>query len=148
MLKLCKKKFHHFADTAELRPGCYVVGCSQISIGNRVVIRPNTQLHGETATAAVSIVIEDDVLIGSGVNIYVENHRFSNPDIPIIDQGHESSRPVRICKGAWLGANVVVLPGVTIGEGAVIGAGAVVTKDIPPHGVAVGAAARVVKQLR
>lgn len=147
MKKLCKKKFHFFADSAELRPGCYVVGCSQISIGARVVIRPGTQLHGETNTSRISIVIEDDVLIGAGVHIYVENHEFKDPALPIIDQGHMSSKPVRICKGAWIGANAIILPGVEIGENSIIGAGAIVTRSIEAGVIAAGNPARILKKI-
>jgi galactoside O-acetyltransferase len=56
-------------------------------------------------------------------------------------------RPVRICRGAWLGARTIVLKGVTIGEGAVIGAGSVVSRDVPPFTLAVGNPARIVRQL-
>jgi len=148
MLKLCKSKFNFFADTADFRPGAYAIGCSQISIGNRVVIRPGTMLHGETETLRESILIEDDVLIGSGVHIYVENHRFDNPSLPIIDQGHAQALKVVLKKGCWIGANVIILPGVTVGENAVIGAGSIVTKSIPDLAVAVGNPARVIKSIK
>lgn len=146
MLKLCKKKFKYFADTAEFRPGAYAIGCSQISIGNRVVIRPGTMLHGYSATLEDSILIEDDVLVGSGVHIYVENHRFDNPDLPIIDQGHTQAQKVILKTGCWIGANAIILPGVIIGKNAVIGAGSIVTKSIPDFCVAVGNPARVLEK--
>jgi len=147
MLKLCKKKFYYFDETAEFRPGAYAVGCSKISIGKRVVIRPGTHLHGAAANLPVGIIIEDDVLIGSGVHIYINNHNFDNPDIPIIDQGHYPPSPVTLKKGCWIGANAVLLPGVTIGENSVIGAGSVVTKSIPAKVVAAGCPAKVIKSL-
>ena len=62
-----------------------------------------------------------------------------------MDQGLTKVAPVRIGRGAWLGQNVVVCPGVTIGEGAVIGANSVVNREIPPHSLAVGAPARVLR---
>jgi acetyltransferase-like isoleucine patch superfamily enzyme len=147
MLKLCRKKFYHFADSAEFRPGAYAVGCSKISIGKRVVIRPGTHLHGATADLELGIIIEDDVLIGSGVHIYINNHNFDNPDIPIIDQGHYTAKPVTLKKGCWIGANAVLLPGVTIGENSVVGAGAVVTRSIPDRVLAAGAPAKVIKAI-
>jgi len=148
MRKLCESKFKKFADDAQFRPGAYAISCSQIEIGKRVVIRPQSMLFAETANKQdVSIVIEDDVMMGSGVHIYVSNHRFDNPDRPIIEQGHSPSQQVRIEKGSWLGANVIVLPGVTIGQNSVIGAGAVVTSSIPAHSVAVGCPAKVIKSI-
>jgi acetyltransferase-like isoleucine patch superfamily enzyme len=131
MLKLCKKKFDHFADTAEFRPGAYAVGCSQISIGERVVIRPATMLHAESDSIGRAITIEDDVYIGHGVHIYVENHAFADLSIPIIDQGHEQAYPVILRKGCQIGANAIILPGVTIGCNVIINQGTIVTKSIP-----------------
>ena len=58
-----------------------------------------------------------------------------------------ATAPIRICDYAWLGFDVVVLKGVTIGEGAIVGARAVVTKDVPPWTIAAGNPARVVKQI-
>jgi acetyltransferase-like isoleucine patch superfamily enzyme len=148
MIKLCKKKFMFFADSADFRPGAYAIGCSQISIGSRVVIRPGTMLHGETKTLAHSISIEDDVLIGCGVHIYVENHLFNDIGLSIIDQGHAQAQKVILKKGCWIGANVIILPGVTIGENSVIGAGSIVTKSIPDYTVAVGNPARVIRSIK
>lgn len=148
MLKLCKKKFQSFADSAEVRPGSYIVGCSKIVIGKRVAIRPGSMIHGASDNLEQAIIIEDDVLMGSGVHIYVSNHCFDNPDISIIDQGHYPSEQVIIRKGAWLGANVVVLPGVEIGANTVVAAGAVVTKSLPAGVVAAGVPAKVIKQLK
>jgi acetyltransferase-like isoleucine patch superfamily enzyme len=148
MLKLCKKKFKFFSDNAQFRPGAYATGCSKIYIGNRVVIRPHVMLFGETLVdMEYSIHIEDDVLIGSGVHIYVNNHKFSNPNIPIIDQGYYPDKQVILKKGCWIGANVTILPGVTIGENSVIGAGSIVSRSIPAGVVAVGNPCRVIKRV-
>jgi len=147
MLKLCRKKFQHFAATAEFRPGAYAIGCSKISIGERVVIRPGTHIHGASANLKTSIIIEDDVLLGSGIHIYVGNHAYENPDLLIIEQGYSVSEPVVLKKGCWIGANVVLLPGVTIGEHTVVGSGAVVTKSLPDNVVAGGVPARIIKTI-
>ena len=74
MIRLCKKKFKNFSDSAVIRPGAYVVGCSKIDIGNRVIIRPACMLFGESASLSTSICIEDDVMLGAGVHIYINNH--------------------------------------------------------------------------
>ncbi|RWX02387.1 acyltransferase [Flavobacterium cerinum] len=147
MLRLCKKKFKHFADTADFRSGAYAVCCSKISIGERVVIRPGSMLFAEADNLETSITIEDNVMLGSGIQIYVHNHRFDRVDIPLIDQGYYEAKPVILKNGCWLGANVIVLPGVVIGENSVIGAASVVTKSIPPGVVAAGNPARVIKNI-
>lgn len=144
MRALCKSKFQYFAEGAEFRPGAYAVACSKISIGRRVVVRPGSQLmaesHGE-------ITIEDDVLLGAGVHIYVNNHRFDNANIPVIDQGYYPPKPVLLKRGCWVGANAIILPGVTIGENAVIGAGSVVTRSIPDRVLAAGCPATVIREI-
>lgn len=147
MIKLCKQKFNHFDESSDFRPGAYAVGCSKISIGKRVVIRPGTMLHGETQSLGLSINIEDDVLIGCGVHIYVANHRFDIPNVLISEQGHSQARMVNLKKGCWIGANVIILPGVTIGENTVIGAGSIVTKSIPDRMVAAGNPAKVIRSI-
>ena len=143
-LKLCKKKFAKFADDAEFRPHSYAVCCSKIELGKGVVIRPHSMLFASTA----KIVIEDYVLLGSGIQIYTNNHKFSDPTIPIYFQDHDEDQEVIIKEGSWIGANAIILPGVTIGKNSVVGAGSIVTKDIPDFTVAVGNPARVVKKLK
>lgn len=148
MRKLCAKKFKFFGEDSEVRPRAYIVGCSKIFLGDRVVIRPGTMLHGASNNLEESIRIENGAMLGSGCHIYVSNHTFSNPLVPIIDQGHDPSEKVIIREGAWLGANVIVLPGVEIGRNSVVAAGAVVTKSIPDFVVAAGIPAKVIKILK
>ena len=148
MIKLCKKKFYYFGVDAEFRFGAYAVGCSKISIGDRVIIRPNTMLFAETdEDINLTIKIENDVMIGAGVHIYINNHKFERLDIPLIEQGYTKCKPVLLKKGCWLGANVIVLSGVTIGANSVIGAGSVVTKSIPDGVVAAGNPAKIIKYI-
>jgi acetyltransferase-like isoleucine patch superfamily enzyme len=146
MRRLCKRKFKYFADTAEIRPGAYIIGCSKISLGERVTIRPGCMIHGASENLELSIEIQDGAMLGSGCHIYVSNHTYADPDVPVIDQGFDLSKPVVIRKGAWLGANVIVLPGVTIGENAVVAAGTIVTKSIPDKVLAAGVPAKVLKE--
>lgn len=93
------------------------------------------------------IIIEDNVLIGSSVHIYTSNHKFDNNDLDLIDQGHYPSEDVCLKKGCWIGANLVTLLGVTIGENSVIGAGSIVTKSLPSRVLAVGNPAKVIRKL-
>lgn len=145
MLDLCKRKFKRFGDCAEFRPCAYAACCSEISIGQRVIIRPGSMLFADTMGGV--IVIEDDVMLGCGVHIYANNHRFDDPNKPIIDQDYYPSKPVVLKKGCWIGANAIILPGVVIGENSVVGAGSIVTKDIPDRVVAVGNPARVIRKI-
>jgi acetyltransferase-like isoleucine patch superfamily enzyme len=147
MRKLCENKFKHFGDNAEFRPGAYAIACSKISIGKRVVIRPGSMLFADPAENGAGITIEDDVLIGSGVHFYVGNHNYTDPEIPIIDQGHFSSSPVLLKKGCWIGANSILLPGVVIGKNTVIGAGSVVTKSIPDCVIAAGNPCKIIRSI-
>ena len=148
MKRLCKEKFLYFSDSAEFRPGSYAMGCSRISIGERVVIRPPSILQADTDGGKEGYVyIEDDVLLGPAVFITVNNHRYDQKDVLIAGQGYSKIRDVRLKKGCWIGARVMILSGVTVGEHSVVGAGSVVTKDVPPFSVAVGNPARVIKTI-
>lgn len=103
-------------------------------------------LFGVDIKEGCSIIIEDDVLIGSGVHVYVSNHKF-DLESPIIDQGHSDPKSVIIRRGSWIGSNVIILPGVEVGENSVIGSGSVVSRSIPAGVVAVGVPAKVIKKL-
>lgn len=98
-------------------------------------------------SAATSVVLEEDVLLSPNVIISDHSHVTDNLDQAILRSGITKSRPVRLKKGCWVGANCVILPGVTIGEHAVIGANSVVRKSVPDFTVAVGSPATVVKRL-
>jgi acetyltransferase-like isoleucine patch superfamily enzyme len=88
------------------------------------------------------IVIEDDVMIGPRVNITSENHPLDPADRKAL-----IPQPVLIRRNAWIGAGATILPGVTIGENAVVAAGAVVSRDVPPDTVVAGVPAKVMKSL-
>lgn len=91
------------------------------------------------------ITIGNYVSMGPETVIYTQNHSTKRTDIPMQQQGYDDSKPVVIEDDVWIGRRVIILPGVTIGKGSVIGAGAVVSRDIPPYSVAIGVPARVVK---
>lgn len=110
----------------------------QVSVGNRSGIGVNCELYGP-------VTIGNDVMMGPDVVIYTSGHKFDRIDVPMMDQGSIEPKPVRIGNDVWIGRRVMIMPGVTIGNGCVIGAGAVVTKDIPDYSVAVGVPAKVIK---
>jgi acetyltransferase-like isoleucine patch superfamily enzyme len=122
-------------------------GSIRLKIGKNVQV--NDSVH---IVSGISVILEDNVLIASKVFIsdcshgsYGNNDYHDNTEsIPADRELHYQS--VKICKNAWLGEFVSVLPGVTIGEGSIIGTMSVVTKDIPPYCIAVGSPAKVVKK--
>jgi acetyltransferase-like isoleucine patch superfamily enzyme len=150
MRKLCRCKFKSFGNEAEFRPGAYAESCSKIEIGANVVIRPGTFLYADPLEGGGEIIIEDDVLIAGGVHLYVDNHQFSDPNTPIINQGYQPAiinNSIRIKCGAWIGAGVIILPGVVVGENSVVSAGSVVINSIPPRVVVAGNPAKVIRKL-
>jgi acetyltransferase-like isoleucine patch superfamily enzyme len=97
-----------------------------------------------TILDCAKVIIGKNVLFGPNVGLYTAGHPLEvGPRV----EGIEFAYPIRIGDNVWLGGNVVVVPGVTIGENAVIGAGSVVTKDIPANCVAVGNPCRVIRQI-
>ena len=148
MKKICKQKFKRFSESSEFRAGAYAISCSKISIGKRVIIRPQTMLFADPRDGEDgNITIEDDVMIGSGVHIYVANHRYDLNDRNIIDQGHNEAKNVLLKEGCWIGANCIILGGVTIGKNSVVGAGSVVSKSIPSRVVYAGNPAKFIKDI-
>lgn len=111
------------------------------TIGTRVWIGPQAYLD------ARSLVIEDAVAIGPGVRILGSAHTGLPLEVPVTHTDVEAE-PVKIERGADVGVNAVVLPGVTIGHGSVVGAGAVVTADVPPLAIVAGVPARVLRYRR
>ena len=108
-----------------------------ISIGKRVFINSGCCFQDQGG-----IEIGDDVLIGQQVVIATLNHDF-NPE----KRGNMSPSPVKIGNKVWIGAHATILPGVTIGDGAVVAAGAVVTKSVPAFSVVAGVPAKIIKSI-
>lgn len=111
-----------------------------------IVIGDGTSVAGLCVLSAKrSIRIGRRVLMARNVYIADHGHCFADPALAVLEQGLADGRPVEIEDGAWLGQNVFVGPGVHIGRGAVVGANSVVLDNVPPHSVAVGAPARIVR---
>jgi acetyltransferase-like isoleucine patch superfamily enzyme len=105
--------------------------------------------HGVSITCNRQVVIEEDVLIAGNCKIsdYDGHPNSLERRLAGAPPCGDEIQSVRICRGAWIGLGTLILKGVTVGEGAIVGANSVVTKDVPPHTVAVGSPARIVKQL-
>lgn len=125
--------------SAGMMPGQELISDQILRIGDRCLIGRHSSI-----VAHFEIVIGDDVFFGPNVYVTDQNHSVEDLTRPI---GRQTSgeRPVSIGDGSWLGANVVVLPGVSIGRHVAVGAGSIVTSDLPDHAVAVGNPARVLR---
>ncbi|MFP3595327.1 DapH/DapD/GlmU-related protein [Chryseobacterium sp. SIMBA_029] len=108
-----------------------------ITIGKNVFIN-----HACSFLDMGGITIEDDVLIGPKVNLITENHPLHPEDRRAI-----ITKPIVIQRNAWIGANATILPGVTIGENAVVAAGAVVSKDVPANTIVGGVPAKFIQSI-
>lgn len=126
-------------------PGTFIEPPFTPDYGCNTIIGKNCFFNFNFTVLDVSlVVIGDRVQCGPNVSIYCAGHDTSVLSrIKFVEYG----LPVRIEDDCWIGGGAIILPGVTIGRGCTIGAGSVVTKDIPPYSVAIGAPARVVKKL-
>ncbi|NHM07417.1 acyltransferase [Flavobacterium sp. CYK-4] len=113
-------------------------GVGPVIIGDRTKI-------GLSNTIIGPVTIGNDIRLAQNITLSGLNHNYEDISIPIHQQG-VTTAPIHIEDHSWIGANVVVVAGVTIGKHAIVAAGSVVTKDIPPYCVAVGNPARVIKQ--
>ena len=111
---------------------------SHVSLGDNSGIGIRASLTG-------SVQIGNDVMMGPDCTIYSRNHAFDRLDIPMNKQGYLPEKTVVIGDDVWIGGHVIILPGVHIGTGAIVGAGAVVTKDVPDYAIVGGNPAKVIK---
>lgn len=113
----------------------------KLRIGNRVSATASLQI-----SVLDEIIIEDDVMFASNIWLCDGFHGYENTDVPYKYQPMFNIAPINIGRGCWIGQNVVVMPGVTIGAMCIIGANSVVTKSIPEKSIAIGSPARVIKR--
>ena len=164
--KLCQT-YNQTADTEEkareqimrdLIPDCakgvYLQGPIYFDYGKFTTIGENTFANFNfTVLDTCPVHIGNNVFIGPNVSLVTPMHpfRFQERNIYKREDGvytdREYAKPITIGDNCWLAGNVTVCGGVTIGEGCVIGAGSVVTKDIPPHSLAVGNPCKVIRQI-
>ena len=118
--------------------------CINNAVGD-VVIGDHTRI-GLHNTVIGPVTIGSHVNLAQGITVTALNHNFEEPNKRIDEQGISTSA-VTIEDDVWIGTNAVILPGVTIGNHSVVAAGAVVTKDVPPHSLVAGVPAKVIKQI-
>lgn len=131
---------------AEIGEGCYIeppfhanFGGKHVHFGKNIYANFNLTLVDDT-----HIYVGDYTMFGPNVTVASAGH----PILPELrEQAYQYNMPVHIGKNCWLGAGVIVLPGVTIGDNTVVGAGSVVTKDLPSNVVAVGNPCRVLREI-
>lgn len=119
--------------------------CINNAVGD-VTIGDNTRI-GIHCTLIGPVCIGNNVNLAQGITVTALNHNFADTNRRIDEQGI-STNPVMIGDDVWIGANAVILPGVTIGRHVVVAAGAVVTKDVPEYSVVAGVPAKVIKEVR
>ena len=118
--------------------------CINNAVGD-VMIGDHTRI-GLHNTIIGPVTIGSHVNLAQGITVTALNHNFADTEKRIDEQG-VSTKPVVIEDDIWIGANATILPGVSIGEHSVVAAGAVVTKDVPPHSLVAGVPAKVIKQI-
>ena len=118
--------------------------CINNAVGD-VIIGDHTRI-GLHNTIIGPVTIGSHVNLAQGITVTALNHNFEDSDKRIDEQG-VSTTPVIIEDDIWIGANAVILPGVTIGNHSVVAAGAVVTKNVPPHSLVAGVPAKIIKQI-
>lgn len=134
---LVKRMFTRCGENVTVEHGAFFGGGREIEIGNNSAIGLNARISGP-------LTIGDDVMMGPNVSIYTQNHETENIHKPMRLQTAPKQK-VTIGNDCWIGANAILLPGVTVGNGVIIGAGAVVTKDVPDYAVVGGVPAKIIK---
>ena len=133
------RRFLRVGPGLRIFAGARIIGPGQLSVGANCWIG-----YDNIVQASGGVEMGDNVLLGPGVKIWSVNHVFSDPHKPIIDQGYEF-KPTRIGNNVWIGADVFIMPGTRIPDGAVISAGAIVgAKDFEPYSILAGNPARKV----
>ncbi|RYE29894.1 MAG: acyltransferase [Sphingobacteriales bacterium] len=108
-----------------------------MKIGNYCEVNENVYIQ--------SAIIGDHVLIAPNVALLSVTHNYDDLELPILEQGFTEPRPVIIEDKVWIGRNVIVMPGIKLGKGCIVGAGAVVTKDVDPFTIVGGIPAKMLK---
>jgi maltose O-acetyltransferase len=132
-----KRLFKSFGRKVNIEPKVIFYNLSESEIGDHSGIG----MYSYVGT----VKIGRDVMIGEELIAISRNHEFSSTEIPMRLQGFQKDQPITIEDDVWVGTRVTILPGVTVGKGSIIGAGAVVTKDVPPYCIAAGNPAKIIR---
>ncbi|KIX90698.1 hypothetical protein TP70_06140 [Staphylococcus microti] len=136
---IVKDVFAHTSESFYIEPTIYFDYGTNISVGDNFYVNANS-----TWLDAATITIGNNVKIGPNVQLITINHPL-DPDER--RTGIEYAAPIVVEDDVWIGAGVIILPGITIGQGATIAAGSIVTKNVPARTVVGGNPAKMIKQL-
>lgn len=135
---VCKGIFKNAGQNINIEHGAFFGSGRDIEIGNNSGLGLNCRVSGP-------LVLGNNVMMGPDVIIYTQSHNFSRTDVPMNTQGDAPKEDVSIGNDVWIGARVIILPGVKVGDGAILAAGAIVTKDVEPYTIVGGNPAKVIK---
>lgn len=134
---LCRKLFKSMGNDVNVEQGADFGSGANIEIGDRSGLGIHCQIYGP-------VRIGKHVMMGPDVMIIARNHRFDRTDVPMREQGEADPEPVVLEDDVWIGARAILLPGVKVGQGAIVGAGSVVTKSVPSYAIVAGNPARII----
>jgi len=135
---VCRGLFRSCGQKVNIEHGAYFGDGSLVDIGDRSGLGVDCQIYGR-------VTLGRDVMMGPEVILLTRNHGFARIDLPMMDQPDSEEKPIVIGDDVWIGTRAILLPGVTIGQGAIVGAGAVVTSDVPPRAIVGGNPARILR---
>lgn len=144
VLEMLRERRLELGEGVLLEPGVWITGpgAARISIGEGSFLN-----MGVMVAAVERVEIGAHCMLANGCFVTDGNHRFDDPERPVPWQGFTTKGPTVLGDNVWLGANVVVTSGVTIGQRAVIGANSVVTRDVPAFTIAAGAPAHAIGEI-
>jgi maltose O-acetyltransferase len=131
---LCRRFFAYTGEGINVESGVFVADGDHISLGSGSGLGVGSRVYG--------VVIGDNVVVAPKVVFLKDNHRFGDLDHPIGEQGNTDIALPVIEDWAWIGERAIILPGRRVGKGAIVGAGAVVTRDVEPFSIVGGNPAR------
>lgn len=134
---ICHSLFDYCGKNVNIEQGARFATGFRIRIGSGSGLGVNASVHGP-------LCIGENVMMGPDVTILSQTHIIDRVDIPMGQQGMREAEVI-IGNDVWIGMRVVIMPGVKVGNGVVIGAGAVVTKDIPDYAIVGGVPAKIIK---
>jgi acetyltransferase-like isoleucine patch superfamily enzyme len=136
---VCKLFFKKLSSFCVIQPNVYIVHGFRIKCGSNFAVNSNTYIN-----AVGGLEIGNNVLLGPNIVISSGEHQYTDKKLPVMLQKIVHKKII-IEDGVWIGANAVIMPGITLGEGTIVGAGAVVTKSTEPYSIVGGVPARKIK---